>query len=386
MNLSLKKIVGENPRAVFGETTGSILLGRVPSTRRRVHWVGPWPPSTASTSNNHRCIVGRRFVGSDVLATQSRAVFLSRVSLLQAADVAGNRLSPNRADDGNRERYCLVPSSARFGDMSSDETAATEFNDSVGNTTSSHHSVTTFEVTDEMWVLSGLDVVGYNVGVSPNEQLRNRELTVCNSQATAGIEESKQLLLRAATTKEENPSDVLEALESIERDCRSRFKEDPAKFSEDILNNISGDWRLIFTTGTKEQQERRGGRINYFSPKAVQSFRADTTPKQIENGIYVGDFPLVKFSGDWEWNERVRKLEFDFDKIQLLGLISINLGRKEVAQIGSASGLGSKNNEKLAAEGKKAFFTWISADDNIATARGGGGGLALWKRVENDPE
>mmetsp|Transcript_9209 Transcript_9209/g.19796 ORF Transcript_9209/g.19796 Transcript_9209/m.19796 type:complete len:251 (-) Transcript_9209:32-784(-) len=224
------------------------------------------------------------------------------------------------------------------------------------------------------------------VAPSPNCMPRSRELTVCNSQATAGIEESKQLLLRAATTKEENPSDVLEALESIERDCRSRFKEDPAKFSEDILNNISGDWRLIFTTGTKEQQERRGGRINYFSPKAVQSFRADTTPKQIENGIYVGDFPLVKFSGDWEWNERVRKLEFDFDKIQLLGLISINLGRKEVAQIGSASGLGSKNNEKLAAEGKKAFFTWISADDNIATARGGGGGLALWKRVENDPE
>ena len=59
-------------RAVFGATSGSILLGRVPSTRLRVHWVGPWPPST---SNNHRCIVGRRFVRSDVLATQSRAVF-----------------------------------------------------------------------------------------------------------------------------------------------------------------------------------------------------------------------------------------------------------------------------------------------------------------------
>ena len=212
-------------------------------------------------------------------------------------------------------------------------------------------------------------------------------LTVCNSQATAtSIEESKQLLLRAANTRDENPSAVLEALESIEKDCRSRFKEDPAKFSEDILNNISGDWRLIFTTGTKEQQERRGGRVNYFSLKAVQSFRADTTPKEIENGIYIGDFPVVKFSGDWEWNERVRKLEFDFDKIQILGLISINLGRKEVAQIGSASGLGSKNNEKLASEGKRAFFTWISADDNIATARGGGGGLALWKRVVDDPE
>ncbi|EJK62118.1 hypothetical protein THAOC_17286 [Thalassiosira oceanica] len=44
-----------DPRAVFGATTGSIftiLLGRLPSIRRRVHLVGPWPPST---SNNHRC-------------------------------------------------------------------------------------------------------------------------------------------------------------------------------------------------------------------------------------------------------------------------------------------------------------------------------------------
>ncbi|EJK64332.1 hypothetical protein THAOC_14945, partial [Thalassiosira oceanica] len=58
--------------------------------------------------------------------------FLSRVSLLQAAGVAGNQLSPNRADEGSGERYCLVPSSARFGDMSSDDTVATCVNDSVG--------------------------------------------------------------------------------------------------------------------------------------------------------------------------------------------------------------------------------------------------------------
>jgi hypothetical protein len=40
--------------------------------------------------------------------------------------------------------------------------------------------------------------------------------------------------------------------------------------------------------------------------------------------------------------------------------------------------LGSKNN--VGTE-RKAFFNWISADKDIATARGGGGGLALWKRV-----
>jgi hypothetical protein len=29
---------------------------------------------------------------------------------------------------------------------------------------------------------------------------------------------------------------------------------------------------------------------------------------------------------------------------------------------------------------RQPFFNWISADERIATARGGGGGLALWKR------
>ncbi|EJK58380.1 hypothetical protein THAOC_21505 [Thalassiosira oceanica] len=59
---------GRDTRAVFGATTGSIMLGRVPSTRRRVHWVGPWPPST---SNNHRCTDtadNHRSVCSDVRA------------------------------------------------------------------------------------------------------------------------------------------------------------------------------------------------------------------------------------------------------------------------------------------------------------------------------
>lgn len=48
--------------------------------------------------------------------------------------------------------------------------------------------------------------------------------------------------------------------------------------------------------------------------------------------------------------------------------------------------MGSKNNVKNAEKGKAAFFNWISADGNIATARGGGGGLALWKRVQLDED
>ncbi|EJK56812.1 hypothetical protein THAOC_23225, partial [Thalassiosira oceanica] len=85
--LSHAPITFSDPRAVFGATTGSILLGRVPSTRRWAHWVGPWPHST---SNNHRytdAANNHRSVGSDVHATDLR---MSRVRLLQAADVAKN--------------------------------------------------------------------------------------------------------------------------------------------------------------------------------------------------------------------------------------------------------------------------------------------------------
>ena len=76
------------------------------------------------------------------------------------------------------------------------------------------------------------------------------------------------------------------------------------------------------------------------------------------------------------------KLTFDFTALQLLGTWNITLKAGEAAGFGAKTGLGSENNVKLEEQGKRAFFNWISADDRIATARGGGGGLALWKRVD----
>eukprot|EP00579_Thalassiosira_antarctica_P006408 CAMPEP_0201884784 /NCGR_PEP_ID=MMETSP0902-20130614/17552_1 /ASSEMBLY_ACC=CAM_ASM_000551 /TAXON_ID=420261 /ORGANISM="Thalassiosira antarctica, Strain CCMP982" /LENGTH=267 /DNA_ID=CAMNT_0048413793 /DNA_START=53 /DNA_END=856 /DNA_ORIENTATION=- len=210
--------------------------------------------------------------------------------------------------------------------------------------------------------------------------------TTTASVSDIEIDEAKQLLCRAAETKLENPDHVLDAMMSLEKNCKMKFKEDSAAFSKDIMDNISGEWRLIFTTGTKERQKKSGGRVNYFPLKAIQSFDASVEPKVIENAIFIGNLPLVRFSGDFDFNERKRKIEFDFDNIELLGLINIKLGRKEIAKIGATTGLGSSGNEKLAENGRRAFFDWISADDDIATARGGGGGLALWKRVVDDGE
>ena len=241
---------------------------------------------------------------------------------------------------------------------------------------------------------SSICLHGRKIAPSTSTQAASSALFLSSTTASttvpsgAEIQEANELLRRAARTKLENPDRVLDALYSLERNCKVRFKENPGAFAADIMDNISGEWRLIFTTGTKERQQKSGGRVNYFPLKAIQKFDATTTPKIIENGIYgPWDIPLVRFTGDFDFDARKRKLEFDFDMIEILGLLKIKLGRKEIAKIGGATGLGSANNEKLADMGRRAFFDWISADDEIATARGGGGGLALWKRVvDNDKE
>ncbi len=196
---------------------------------------------------------------------------------------------------------------------------------------------------------------------------------------TTIINDNISLLTNAAETKNENSDEVVNALSSLEKLMREKNKLDNGITGDETIKYLNGSWRLIFTTGTVDSQKKLGGRINYFPLKAVQSFNVDTSI--ITNGIYIGDFALIKFFGQFTWNNKSRKLEFDFDQIQLLGL-KFNLPSGGAAKIGQSTGLGSENNEQLITTGKRPFFNWISADSNIATARGGGGGLALWRRID----
>lgn len=195
------------------------------------------------------------------------------------------------------------------------------------------------------------------------------------------IEDAQTFLTTASVDKTQDPNEVIEALESLEKLMRKRNKLDEGLTSIKTLDQLNGSWRLIFTTGTADTQ-KKFGKVNYFPIKAVQSFDTSTTPFSISNGIFLGDFSVVKFFGDFEWKEKARKLEFDFDRIAVLGLGPFDLPKGGAAKIGSSTGLGSESNEDLIKnQNKKPFFNWISADPNIATARGGGGGLALWKRI-----
>ena len=193
------------------------------------------------------------------------------------------------------------------------------------------------------------------------------------------ISKCLSVLNSAANTKTTDPELVCSSLESLEKLMRTESRTNDFHAAE-LLANLSGSWRLIFTTGTKETEAKLGAKVNYFPIKAVQSF--DSTTSKISNSIMIGDLALIKFFGEFKFLPKPRKIEFDFDQIRLLDLLTIDLPKGKAAELGSASGLGSKNNVNLVKKKSKPFFNWISADKTIATARGGGGGLALWKRID----
>lgn len=205
------------------------------------------------------------------------------------------------------------------------------------------------------------------------------------------------LLQSAAVTKQVDPDQVYQSLitlEQLARQC-NRLKDEPEyAYAQSVYDNLHGSWRLIFTTGTAKTQSQLlgGAKINYFPIKAVQTFNITTTTndgggddddKVITNAIYIGDFVVLQFRGTFDFDIRKCQLTFDFDEISLFNhLITIPLPQGKAAELGAASGLGSASNVvNIQQKKKKAFFNWISANDQIATARGGGGGLALWKRV-----
>lgn len=201
------------------------------------------------------------------------------------------------------------------------------------------------------------------------------------SSVPASAEQSLALCREAARSKTQDPEAVCEALLQLEQTMRSSAKNDGGALSRATLDKLDGAWRLVFTTGTVETQSKLGRKVNYFPLRATQTFDTSTEPMAITNGIFLGGFPVLKFFGSFEWLEAQRRLEFDFDAIAVLGF-KVDLPKGGAEELGAATGLGAKNNVKRAKEGKKAFFNWISADDEVATARGGGGGLALWKRDE----
>jgi hypothetical protein len=95
-----------------------------------------------------------------------------------------------------------------------------------------------------------------------------------------------------------------------------------------------GEWRLVFTTGTKERQQKSGGRVNYFPLKGDTEVRRHhfSHGHRERNIRSVGHTSGAIRGGTSITTRRRRKLEFEFDTIEVLGLLKIKLGRKDIAK------------------------------------------------------
>ena len=122
----------------------------------------------------------------------------------------------------------------------------------------------------------------------------------------AAAEAPLELCRAAAVTKSEDPVAVCAALIEVEKTMRAAAKDDGGALSRATLAQLDGAWRLVFTTGTVDMQ-KKVGKINYFPLRATQSFDTQADPMAITNGIYVGDFALLKFFGTFDWLEAQRR-------------------------------------------------------------------------------
>ncbi|CAM9338571.1 unnamed protein product [Ectocarpus sp. 6 AP-2014] len=190
--------------------------------------------------------------------------------------------------------------------------------------------------------------------------LRPRMQDAPAAAALETIEDAQTVIVRAAETRDVDPDTVIEAIRLIEKSGGSKKPlegRDSSQPKFDLLTD-NGNWRLIFTTGDVKTQKKLGGKISYVPIKAVQVFNPDYT---ITNGVYLGSFPVLKFSGTFTWAEEKARLEFTFNEVGVLGLnFPYNQGESKVPP----------------------GFTFMDISDRYVIARGAGGGLALWLRQD----
>jgi len=180
-----------------------------------------------------------------------------------------------------------------------------------------------------------------------------------------------------------SPNSVVSALIEIEK--QSKKEKQTYK-----IEQLSGNWQLCFITGTKKTRQKAGivlgaGRylpnlvkitLSYFSPLNNSEIPQQLEIGRVENTVKCAGFKL-SLSGPTKFIDTKNILAFDFTKITVK-LFGIKL------YSGYIRG-GKESEHKFPTEtvGKQAFFAYFLIQEKIIAARGRGGGLAIWGKIEN---
>jgi hypothetical protein len=190
-------------------------------------------------------------------------------------------------------------------------------------------------------------------------------------------------ILEQAAKSNSKPSSnaVVEALLESEKSA----KKTKTRYS---FEQLIGNWRLCFITGTKKTRQKAGivlGAGRYipewvakiqiaYSAQAVADGEENSNIGRVENSVQVSAIELT-LSGPTKFLVNQNILAFDFTRI------AVKLLGKTVYQ-GFIRGGEAREAEFFSLSvGKQAFFAYFLVENEIIAARGRGGGLALWGRV-----
>ncbi|MBE9040518.1 hypothetical protein IQ235_06920 [Oscillatoriales cyanobacterium LEGE 11467] len=190
--------------------------------------------------------------------------------------------------------------------------------------------------------------------------------------------------IAANSTRKPSPDELVSLLLELEKTAKSRKE-------TYTLEQLSGDWRLCFITGTKKTRQRAGVALGAgrYLPKwvKIQLSYTPTTPEDdrtsdpssassfemgwVQNQVKLGSLQF-SLTGPTKFLKKNNILAFDFTRmtIQLFG-----------ARIYDGYIRGGSDREgdfDRQSVGKQAFFNYFWIGERAIAARGRGGGLALW--------
>jgi hypothetical protein len=178
-----------------------------------------------------------------------------------------------------------------------------------------------------------------------------------------------------------SPEAVVTTLLELEKSA----KKDKQYYS---LQQLCGTWRLYFITGTKKTRQKAGivlGAGRYlpefikiklrYSIEVDSAVKSDLETGKVENSVEFAGLQLI-LAGRTKFLATRNILVFDFTKIEVrVGGLSLYRGYIRGGE--------SKEKEFVRESvSKQAFFSYFLVSETAISARGRGGGLALWRKAE----
>lgn len=183
------------------------------------------------------------------------------------------------------------------------------------------------------------------------------------------VADPQTLLLSLVAGDRPAPAQVVQALLTLEKQKKT------ATYG---LGDLGGRWRLLLITGTRKAQKRAGialGKGRYLPPLVTITYEPGAGDRgETINRVALGALTLT-VAGPVRWYARSQILAFDF--------LRWSLGWGDRPWFTAPLRSGTPEDFFAQPLKKQPFFHYFAIFPQLVAARGRGGGLAIWLRIDD---